>query len=90
MSASADDSMVGLESGSQFSETHPFRKRSGAGVCTKKRLAILAIVVGIVVFAVVVGVAVGISNNAKISEAPLRERVKRAQEILDQYPLVDG
>lgn len=89
MSASADDSTVGLESGSQLSETHPFKKRSGAGVCTKKHLAILAIVC-IVVFAVVVGVAVGMSNNAKISEAPLRERVKRAQEILDQYPLVDG
>lgn len=58
-------------------------------MCTKKRLAILAIVC-IVVFAVVVGVAVGMNNNAKISEAPLQERVKRAQEILDQYPLVDG
>lgn len=83
----ATESMVNLESGSQG----PGRVKNSGGVCTKKRLAILAIF-GIVVFAVVVGLAVGLSNSAKgdNSEAPLKDRVERAKGVLEKYPLVDG
>ena len=79
----ATESMVNLESGSQG----PGRVKNSGGVCTKKRLAILAIF-GIVVFGVVVGVAVGLSNNAKRDND--KDRVEGSKEILDKYPLVDG
>ena len=79
----ATESMVNLESGSQGRG----RVKNSGGVCTKKRLAILAIF-GIVVFGVVVGVAVGLSNNAKRDND--KDRVEGSKEILDKYPLVDG
>lgn len=73
------------------------------GICTVKRLAILAVIC-LVIFAVAVGVAVGVSNSsgsksnddmgkkpwASMRNASLADRVRVAKEILDMYPLVDG
>ncbi|XP_076461326.1 dipeptidase 1-like [Babylonia areolata] len=76
-----------IELGSNASDSFRTPKRC----CTAKRLGIVA-VIGIVIFAVVVGVAVYLSNRSDfdISKASLEHRVKRAEEILDKYPLVDG
>ncbi|KAK7467729.1 hypothetical protein BaRGS_00037037 [Batillaria attramentaria] len=62
------------------------------GVCSKQRVFVVGIFLGIVVLCVIVGVAVGISHRQDfdISKASYKQRVKRSEEILDKYPLIDG
>lgn len=56
----------------------------------KKRLAVIGIIC-LVLAAVIIGLAVGLSDSGDdIANAPLSVRIKRAEEILDKYPLVDG
>lgn len=74
--------MESMESGSQSSDVF----RVSKGLCTPKRLAIVA-VISIFIFAVVVGVAVGLSVRSSDSES---SRYTRAMEVLGKYPLVDG
>lgn len=87
--SAAGDSTVHLESGSN--------PKKESGICTKKRLAILAII-AIIIFAVVVGVAVGLSNDSDAepttttTTAPTlsADPLLRAKQILSMYPLIDG
>ncbi|KAK7467734.1 hypothetical protein BaRGS_00037042, partial [Batillaria attramentaria] len=80
-----------MSSGStQYLATHETSRTTPTfgrnALCSKKRLVVAA-VIGIVLVCVVVGLAVGLSQTSEDSHS---SRVKRANDILAKYPLIDG
>lgn len=73
-----------LELGSQTSDSFQTKR----GWCSGKRLAIVAGLL-VLVLCVAVGVAVGVSVRSDSEDTP-ESRKKKAEDILSQYPLVDG